>query len=96
MELTSVLLEPVVTEKSTRLKDEKSLLCFRVDLRATKVDIRRAVETIFQVKVESVRTAVFQGKPKRLGKSLGRRANWKKAYVKLRKGEKTIEYFEGV
>lgn len=92
---SQILFKPVVTEKSTLLKDEKNLLCFRVSRAASKVEIRRAVESVFGVKVESVRTAVIKGKPKRMGRSLGYRPDWKKAYVKLRQGEKMIEYFEG-
>ncbi|MBI4160849.1 MAG: 50S ribosomal protein L23 [Acidobacteria bacterium] len=90
-----ILLEPVVTEKSTLLKDENNLLCFRVARGATKPEIRRAVEAVFQVKVETVRTVNVRGKPKRWGRSSGRRPDWKKAWVKLRPGEKMIQYFEG-
>ncbi len=96
LEPHQIVLRPLVTEKGMHKANRYNAYAFEVNRLAGKDDIRRAVETIFQVKVESVRTAVFRGKPKRLGKSLGRRANWKKAYVKLRKGEKTIEYFEGV
>jgi large subunit ribosomal protein L23 len=91
-----ILLQPLVTEKSTILKDEKNVLAFRVASDATKPDIRRAVEQVFKVKVKSVRTANMMGKPKRWGRSLGRQSNWKKAYVQLVEGEKTVEYFEGV
>ena len=93
-----ILIAPLVTEKSTMLKDEKNLLCFRVATDATKPEIRTAVEKMFEVKVVSVRTANVRGKPKRQwkGRGMGRRANWKKAYVKLAEGQKTIEYFEGM
>jgi large subunit ribosomal protein L23 len=91
-----ILLQPLVTEKSTILKDDKNMLAFRVAPDATKPEIRRAVEQVFKVKVKSVRTANILGKPKRWGRSLGRRPNWKKAYVQLAEGEKTIEYFEGL
>ena len=91
-----VILAPLVTEKSTRLKDAQRLLCFKVARDASKIQIKQAVESLFSVKVETVRTSQMHGKMKRVGRNLGRRADWKKAYVKLRTGEKMIEYFEGV
>lgn len=91
-----IILAPLVTEKSTGLKDSQRLLCFKVAKGASKIQIKQAVESLFSVKVETVRTAQMHGKMKRVGRSLGRRADWKKAYVKLRAGEKMIEYFEGV
>jgi large subunit ribosomal protein L23 len=91
-----IILAPLVTEKSTGLKDSQRLLCFKVARSASKIQIKRAVESLFSVKVETVRTAQMHGKMKRVGRSLGRRADWKKAYVKLKSGEKMIEYFEGV
>ncbi|HEU5180622.1 MAG TPA: 50S ribosomal protein L23 [Candidatus Polarisedimenticolia bacterium] len=91
-----IILAPLVTEKSTRLKDNERLLCFKVARDASKIQIRKAIEALFSVKVETVRTAQMHGKAKRVGRNLGRRPDWKKAYVKLRAGEKMIEYFEGV
>jgi len=91
-----ILLAPLVTEKSTRLKDSERLLCFKVARDASKIQIKQAVETLFSVKVETVRTAQMHGKMKRVGRSVGRRSDWKKAFVKLKSGEKMIEYFEGV
>jgi large subunit ribosomal protein L23 len=91
-----IILAPLVTEKSTGLKDRQRLLCFKVARSASKIQIKRAVESLFSVKVETVRTAQMHGKMKRVGRNLGRRSDWKKAYVKLRTGEKMIEYFEGV
>ena len=91
-----ILLAPLVTEKSTRLKDAQRLLCFKVARDASKIQIKNAVETLFAVKVETVRTSQMHGKMKRVGRSVGRRSDWKKAYVKLKPGEKMIEYFEGV
>ena len=91
-----IILAPLVTEKSTGLKDSQRLLCFKVAKSASKIQIKRAVESLFSVKVETVRTARMHGKMKRVGRSLGRRPDWKKAYVKLKSGEKMIEYFEGV
>lgn len=91
----STLIKPIITEKSTALKEEKNLLCFQVDPRATKIDIKRAVESIFKVKVEKVNIVNIKPKPKRLGRFEGKRPGWKKAYVTLKKGEKRVEYFEG-
>jgi len=83
---------PLVTEKSQTHKDEARTLCFRVRPSATKTDIKNAVQGIFKVKVETVRTANFPGKMRRRGKFTGYRADWKKAYVKLKEGEKMVEY----
>ena len=90
-----VVLGPVVTEKTTGLKERTRTLCFRVHLEANKIDIKRAVEALFKVKVGSVRTAHVRGKMKRRGRTQGYQSDWKKAYVTLREGEKMIEYFEG-
>ena len=87
---------PHITEKSTRLKEATNTLCFRINRSSTKVDVRNAVEKLFGVKVQSVRIMRVKGKPKRVGRFEGKAPNWKKAYVRLKPGEKTIEYFEGV
>jgi large subunit ribosomal protein L23 len=87
---------PHITEKSTRLKEATNTLCFRVNKDSSKVDVRNAVEKLFGVKVASVRMVRVKGKPKRMGRFEGRSSSWKKAYVRLKPGEKTIEYFEGV
>ncbi len=87
-----VITGPLVTEKSQLRKDNERTLCFRVEPGATKTDIKNAVQAIFKVKVESVRTANFPGKMRRRGKYAGYRPDWKKAYVKLREGEKMVEY----
>lgn len=94
-DLHDVLRAPLITEKGSRLKDTENLYLFRVARDANKIQIRRAVEQIFKVKVESVRTVRVRGKTKRVGRRLGRRPDWKKAYVKVRAGEKPIEFFEG-
>ena len=91
-----VLRAPVITEKSTFVKDKLHTLTFRVARDATKLEIKAAVERIFKVKVDSVRTATFHGKIRRQGRFKGRRPDWKKAYVKLKAGEKPIELFEGL
>ena len=90
-----VILAPVITEKSTGLKDSARILCFQVAKKAKKIEIKNAVESLFKVKVAQVRTLTIHGKWKRVGRYEGRRANWKKAYVTLAEGEKMIEYFEG-
>ena len=92
MEARDILIRPIVTEKSTALM-EQGKYTFRVPLVATKVQIRQAVEQIFKVKVQAVNTMRYEGKVKRLGRTLGRRSDWKKAVVTLKPGE-TIELFE--
>lgn len=96
MRIQEVIRRPLITEKSTLLKDEKGIVAFEVDRRATKIDIKRAVEVQFKVKVAEVRTARVHGKVRRQGRFVGRRPDWKKAYVRLAAGEKPIEFFEGV
>jgi large subunit ribosomal protein L23 len=91
-----IIVGPLITEKTTLLKEKGGVLAFRVDRRANKVEIKRAIETLFKVKVASVRTQNVHGKVKRVGRFEGRRSDWKKAYVTLKPGEKTIEYFEAV
>jgi large subunit ribosomal protein L23 len=96
--LYDILRYPHVTEKSTRKKElsEGRVIAFQVRKDASKHNIKEAVEHIFEVKVESVRTANFIGKIKRQGRNKGRRPGWKKAYVTLKPGQKPIEFFEGV
>jgi len=101
-----VLKSPVVTEKSVILKEDSTdedsgrkagqVLTFRVDKKATKIEIRGAVEEIFNVKVAQVRTVLYEGKMKRRGRVEGRRAGFKKAYVTLRKGEPMVDYAEAI
>jgi large subunit ribosomal protein L23 len=91
-----VIRRPVITEKATLLKDDEHTLCFEVDRRATALDVRRAVEKVFKVKVADVRVMNIRGKRKRLGRFEGFAADWKKAYVKLAPDQTMIEYFEGV
>lgn len=85
----------LVSEKGTNLRVDQNKFLFRVDKEANKLEIKKAVEELFKVKVEDVTTMVMYGKPKRLGRSSGRRADWKKAIVKLKKGE-NIELFEKI
>lgn len=91
-----ILKSPLVTEKSTFAKESQRTLTFRVARDANKTEIKDAVEKIFKVKVESVRTANCHGKTRRQGRYSGRRPDWKKAYVTLREGEKMIEFSEAV
>lgn len=90
-----VIERPIVTEKSAIARESANVATFRVDPKATKHDIRRAVEQLFRVEVKSVRTMQQQGKKKRVGKFIGRRPTWKKAIVELAPGQ-TIEFYEGV
>ena len=89
-----ILMRPLMTEKSMRQKEEQNTVTFRVRPDANKVEIRAAIEQVFNVKVADVRTASFEGKMKRMGKHQGRRADWKKAIVTLAPGHK-IELVEG-
>lgn len=89
-----ILLGPVITEKTTLLKEKTGELCFRVHSQATKVQIRQAIEGAFDVQVASLRTIRVPGKFKRQGRFAGYTSQWKKAYVTLREGSKSIEYFE--
>jgi large subunit ribosomal protein L23 len=95
MKLTDVIKRPLVTEKTTLIREDHRTLVFEVASAATKVDIKRAVEKLLGSKVQGVRTAISHGKFKRQGKFMGQRSDWKKAYVKLREGEKIPEFLEG-
>ena len=95
MNLHDVIRRPLVTEKSTVGRETNNLVALAVDPRATKHDIQRAVETLFEVKVLSVRTMRMAPKLRRVGKGQGRKPEWKKALVKLAEGQ-TIEFFEGM
>jgi large subunit ribosomal protein L23 len=89
-----VLIRPLMTEKTMREKDEHNTVAFRVRPDANKVEIRAAVEAVFNVKVAAVRTASYEGKLKRMGRFAGRRSDWKKAVVTLQPGHK-IDLVEG-
>jgi large subunit ribosomal protein L23 len=78
------------------MKDVNREVCFEVDRRANKNEIKKAVEQLFNVKVERVRTQNKRGKTRRVGRSEGKKKDWKKAYVKLKEGEKMLEFFEAV
>ncbi len=83
---------PLITGKSEEKRALERTLCFRVHPAATKTDIKNAVQKIFKVKVEGVRTTNYIGKVRTRGRSKGRRPSWKKAYVKLQEGERMVEY----
>ena len=89
-----VIRRPLITEKTTALKESQRALCFEVHKDASKPEIKKAVESLFGVKVQDVRVANVHGKVKRQGRYMGRRPDWKKAYVVLKQGEKMIEFFE--
>ena len=95
MKLTDVIKRPLVTEKTTLAREGARTVVFEVAPNATKIDIKRAVEKLLGTKVEGVRTAIGHGKFKRQGRFMGQRSDWKKAYVKLREGEKIPEFLEG-
>ena len=88
-----VIRRPIVTEKSTDQKEAHNVVAFEVDRRATKPEIRAAVEKLFKVRVSDVRTVTVAGKFVRVGRGFGKRSNWKKAFVTLAEGS-TIEFFE--
>jgi large subunit ribosomal protein L23 len=90
----NVIRRPLVTEKGVAMKDEERTLCFEVAPEANKTQVKSAVEKLFKVKVEEVRTATFEGKMRRRGRFTGYRSDWKKAYVRLKKGEKVPDFAE--
>jgi len=93
--LHRIVRRPLVTEKSSILREDENQVVFEVDRGANKIEIRRAIETLFNVRVLDVRTMVVRGKLKRVGRNVGRQTNWKKAVVTLAEGE-SIDLFEGV
>ena len=95
MKLTDVIRRPLVTEKTTILREDGRTIVFHVARDANKIQIKRAVEQLLGAKVASIRTNIAHGKIKRQGRYAGQRPDWKKAYVKLREGEKMPEFLEG-
>ena len=96
MKLTEVIRRPLVTEKTTVMKEDGRTLVFEVARQANKLDVKRALEKLLGPKVASVRTSIAHGKQKRQGQFVGRRSDWKKAYVVLREGEKLPEFADNV
>ncbi len=95
MNLHDVIRRPLVTEKTNIAREESNLVTFAVDPRANKHDVKRAVESLFSVNVLEVRTMRMPRKTRRVGKTMGRKPEWKKALVRLAEGQ-SIEFFEGV
>ena len=91
-----IIRRPVITGKGLGAKESEATLVFEVSSKASKTEIKNAVQTIFKVKVDTVRTANFAGKERRRGKFTGYRPDWKKAYVRLKEGQKMPEYAENL
>lgn len=96
MNANQIIRRPLVTEKSTIIREEENVLAFEVDPNANKIEVKKAVEELFKVKVEDVRLFNVRGKIKRMGRYAGKRRDWRKAYVRLKAGEKAPEFVEGV
>ena len=92
MNLFGVVKRPIITEKALDQKEDQRILCFEVRAGANKKEIKQAIEKLFNIKIASVNTSNFKGKTRRQGRYSGRRADWTKAFVKLKPGEKMIEY----
>lgn len=90
-----IIVKPLITESSMMDMEEKKYV-FVVDRSANKIEIKKAVEDLFDVKVDKVNVINYTGKMRRMGRNVGRRANWKKAFVKLTEDSKKIEFFEGM
>jgi large subunit ribosomal protein L23 len=93
MNIYDIIKKPLITEKTTVEKDARNVVAFIVHRDANKIEIKESVEKLFKVKVEAVKTATVAGKVKRVGRQVGKRANWKKAYVTLKEGE-NVDFFE--
>ena len=94
--LYTVIRRPLITEKGMTIKETQNTLVFEVAEKATKTEVKQAVEALFKVKVSAVRTASFEGKERRRGRFAGYRPDWKKAYVRLKEGEKMPEYLDSL
>jgi len=94
--LYTVIRRPLITEKGMTIKETQNTLVFEVAEKATKTEVKQAVESLFKVKVSAVRTASFEGKERRRGRFAGYRPDWKKAYVRLKEGEKMPEYLDSL
>jgi large subunit ribosomal protein L23 len=95
MKLTDVIRGPLITEKTSILREDGRTIAFRVAADANKLQIKQAIEQLLGAKVASIRTTITHGKVKRQGRYAGRRPDWKKAYVRLRQGQKMPEFLEG-
>jgi large subunit ribosomal protein L23 len=94
--LYTVIRRPLITEKGMNVKESQNTLVFEVAEKATKTEVKQAVESLFKVKVSAVRTATVEGKERRRGRYAGYRPDWKKAYVRLKEGEKMPEYLDSL
>ena len=94
MNVYEVIRRPLITEKGQDKKDNERTLVFEVAALANKTQVKQAVEKLFKVKVDEVRTATFEGKMRRRGKFMGYRSDWKKAYVRLKEGQKSPDFAE--
>jgi large subunit ribosomal protein L23 len=95
-DLYQIVRRPLITEKALGVKETEATLVFEVAGKATKTEVKQAIEALFKVKVEAVRTANFAGKERRRGRFSGYRPDWKKAYVRLQPGQKMPEYIESL
>ena len=97
MKAREIILRPVITEKTTMMQERENTVCFEVDRRANKIQVRKAVEELFDVKVTRVHMVNRKGKPiMRFGRTVNHRKAVRKAYVQLAEGSKTLEFFEGI
>ncbi len=96
MTANEIIRRPLVTEKSTLLREAGNIIAFEVSPKANKIQVKQAVEELFRVKVEEVRLFNVRGKVKRMGRYEGKRRDWRKAYVRLKAGEKAPDFIEGV
>lgn len=96
MNANQIIRRPLVTEKSTVKREIANVIAFEVDPKANKIQVKDAVEELFKVKVEEVRLFNVRGKVKRMGRFQGKRRDWRKAYVRLKEGEKAPDFVEGV
>ena len=95
-DIYKIIRRPIITEKGMGVKETQNTLVFEVDLKASKTEVKQAVETLFKVKVSGVRTSTVEGKERRRGKFTGYRPDWKKAYVRLKDGQKMPEYLNSM
>jgi large subunit ribosomal protein L23 len=95
MKLTDVIRRPLITEKTSIMREDGRTIVFQVAVNANKTEVKRAIEQLLGSKVDTVRTSIVHGKEKRQGRFAGRRPDWKKAYVTLREGAKMPEFLEG-
>jgi large subunit ribosomal protein L23 len=96
MNANEIIRRPLVTEKSTLIRELSNVIAFEVSPKANKIQVKQAVEELFKVKVEEVRLFNVRGKVKRMGRYEGKRRDWRKAYVRLKAGEKAPDFIEGV